>query len=155
LAGGDLVSYHLPGPAPAAGDVAGTRYYEIPLAIQDRSFNEDGSLFYPDSREYFDGYAGPYAPDTEVPPRWNPEFFGDAIVVNGRTWPVLADYFTGPPVVPPLEERGWKDTVIANPGEVTRIVATFDMAGLYLWHCHILEHEDNEMMRPYRVMPAP
>ena len=50
----------LPGPAPALGDPPGTRYYEIPLAIQDRSFNDDGSLFYPDSREFFDGFAGPY-----------------------------------------------------------------------------------------------
>jgi FtsP/CotA-like multicopper oxidase with cupredoxin domain len=50
-------------------------------------------------------------------------------------------------------ERGWKDTVIAVPGEVTRLVATFDLAGQYVWHCHILEHEDNEMMRPLVVLP--
>ena len=37
------------------------------------------------------------------------------------------------------------------PGEVTRIAATFDRVGDYLWHCHILSHEDREMMRPYRV----
>mmetsp|Transcript_87624 Transcript_87624/g.256173 ORF Transcript_87624/g.256173 Transcript_87624/m.256173 type:complete len:930 (+) Transcript_87624:162-2951(+) len=49
-------------------------------------------------------------------------------------------------------EAGWKDTVIAYPGEVTRVAATFDLAGLYVWHCHILEHEDNEMMRPYCVV---
>lgn len=48
-------------------------------------------------------------------------------------------------------EAGYKDTVIAYPGEVTRVTATFDIAGLYVWHCHILEHEDNEMMRPYCV----
>ena len=48
---------------------------------------------------------------------------------------------------------GWKDTVIANPDMITRIIATFDLAGLYVWHCHILEHEDNEMMRPYIVRP--
>jgi FtsP/CotA-like multicopper oxidase with cupredoxin domain len=48
-------------------------------------------------------------------------------------------------------EAGYKDTVIAYPGEVTRLTATFDIAGLYVWHCHILEHEDNEMMRPYCV----
>src|SRR4030095_3796229 len=64
-------------------------YYEIPLAIQDRSFSEDGSLFYPDSREFFDGYAGPFIPETDVPPIWNPEFFGNTMVVNGRTWPFL------------------------------------------------------------------
>jgi FtsP/CotA-like multicopper oxidase with cupredoxin domain len=48
-------------------------------------------------------------------------------------------------------EAGFKDTVIAYPGEVTRLKATFDIAGLYVWHCHIVEHEDNEMMRPYCV----
>ncbi|MCM2265041.1 MAG: multicopper oxidase domain-containing protein [Desulfuromonadales bacterium] len=50
-------------------------------------------------------------------------------------------------------ETGYKDTVIALPGQVTRIKATFDVAGLYVWHCHIVEHEDNEMMRPYVVSP--
>jgi len=48
-------------------------------------------------------------------------------------------------------ETGRKDTVIAYPGEITRVKARFDRAGLFVWHCHILEHEDNEMMRPYRV----
>ena len=48
-------------------------------------------------------------------------------------------------------EAGWKDTVIAYPGEVTRVKALFDVPGLYVWHCHILSHEDNEMMVPYCV----
>ncbi|MDH5384852.1 MAG: multicopper oxidase domain-containing protein, partial [Candidatus Aminicenantes bacterium] len=72
------------------------------------------------------------------------------------------------PVVPPLpHETGWKDTVIMYPGEVTRImvrwaptdVAVGDTANEhfpfdpngghgYVWHCHIIDHEDNEMMRP-------
>jgi bilirubin oxidase len=55
---------------------------------------------------------------------------------------------------PEAWETGWKDTVIAYPGEITRIKAKFDLEGLYVWHCHIVEHEDNEMMRPYRVGPA-
>ena len=50
-------------------------------------------------------------------------------------------------------EAGFKDTVIAYPGEITRVKALFDIAGLYVWHCHIVEHEDNEMMRPYRIGP--
>ena len=78
----------LPGPAPVFGDRS-TRYYEIPVAIQDRSFNSDGSLFYPDSRAFFDGVQGPYIPDTDVSPIWNPEFFGNCIMVNGNTWPYL------------------------------------------------------------------
>jgi FtsP/CotA-like multicopper oxidase with cupredoxin domain len=77
----------LPGPAPAVGDPAGVTYYEIPLAIQDRSFNEDGSLFYPDSREFFDEIVGEFIPDGEFSPIWNPEFFGNMIIVNGNTWP--------------------------------------------------------------------
>lgn len=52
---------------------------------------------------------------------------------------------------PEATEAGWKDTVIAYPGEVTRVKATFDREGLYVWHCHIVEHEDNEMMVPYCV----
>jgi FtsP/CotA-like multicopper oxidase with cupredoxin domain len=65
--------------------------YEIPLAIQDRSFNADGSLFYPDSRVFFDGFAGPYipTPGSDISPLWNPEFFGNVMVVNGVTWPKM------------------------------------------------------------------
>jgi spore coat protein A, manganese oxidase len=88
----DLPPGVLPAPSPAVGDPPGTRYYDIPMLIQDRSFNTDGSLFYPDSRAFFgfpNGYTGPYVPYTDVPPIWNPEFFGNTIVVNGRTWPVL------------------------------------------------------------------
>jgi FtsP/CotA-like multicopper oxidase with cupredoxin domain len=368
---GDLPTPVLPGPAPRLGDPERTRYYEIPLAIQDRSFNRDGSLFYPDTRAFFDDFDGPYIPDSDAPPIWNPEFFANTMVVNGKTWPVLeveprryrfrllngcnsrflilklasdaaarpaetalpfwmigaeggflpepvrlaevllapaeradviVDFsglaageeiymvnlgpdepFGGPPfeaadpnttgqvmklkVVPlasrdrshppnrltlpafkplgpasntrrvslneqvstvfdgpiaallgtieaenpaplgwddpitenpevdaieiwelhnftadahpihihevqfqvvnrePLpsgnprdpepSERGFKDTVIAYPGEITRVKARFDLPGLYVWHCHIVEHEDNEMMRPYHVGPMP
>ncbi|MFG1879353.1 multicopper oxidase family protein [Sphaerisporangium sp. NPDC049003] len=365
----DLPPGVLPGPAPSAGDDGRGPYHEIPIVIQDRSFASDGSLFYPGSRAFFDRFAGPYIPRSDLPPIWNPEFFGTAMMVNGRTWPYLeveprrfrfrflngcngrvldlkivtdpmarrpvpaalpvwhigsdggflpepvrlgrillapaerADVivdFTGlrpgtalylineapdtafpgdghtPPAdpattgqvmkfvvrplagqdrsVPPdqltlpsltrigqesrtrkvalLEqdsavvhgagptavllgtldggrkarmwsdpvtenpalgateiweihnftpdahpihvhevlfhvldrrsfngaarppepwERGFKDTVIAYPHQITRIKATFDRAGLFVWHCHLLEHEDNEMMRPYRV----
>jgi spore coat protein A len=367
----------------ALGLPSGTRR-EIPLVIQDRSFRRDGTLFYPDRRSSFDDYGGPYRPDSEVPPRWSPEYFGNTILVNGRTWPVLevepalyrlrvlngsngrflvlafdrsgppmiqigsdggllsgapavreelvlapaeradvlidfarfapgeeivllnrgpdapfaglsveqggADptttgrvmlfrvvprsnaptvaipralpsieplttplpprdltlhemthepgavlthgalgtaargplrwhdevterpvlgtteiwrvanltedahpihlhlvmfqvldrtpfdaaaygeaqrrylagegplpelesFFTGPPSGPEPGERGWKDTAIASSGEVLRIVARFDLAGRYVWHCHVLEHEDNEMMRPFEVVP--
>ena len=50
-------------------------------------------------------------------------------------------------------ETGFKDTVIAYPDQITTLKAKFDIAGLYVWHCHIVEHEDNEMMRPYYVDP--
>ena len=61
--------------------------------------------------------------------------------------------YTGPVVLPDASEAGWKDTVRADPGMVTRIIARFEgFKGRYVWHCHILEHEDNEMMRPFDVV---
>ena len=87
----DLPPGVLPGPAPAAGDRPGTRYFEIPLMLQDRSFNRDGSLFFPNSRDFFGDVpaGGPYIPNSDLSPIWNPEFFGNTNLVNGRTWPVL------------------------------------------------------------------
>jgi len=85
----DVVIGTLPGPAPALGDPAGLRYHEIPIAIQDRSFDANGGLFYPNTREFFDGFAGPYVPDSDIAPIWNPEFFANTMVVNGKTWPFL------------------------------------------------------------------
>ena len=61
--------------------------------------------------------------------------------------------FTGPAIPPAPTESGWKDTVRADPGLITRIIIPFEgFTGRYVWHCHILEHEDNEMMRPYEVV---
>jgi spore coat protein A len=63
--------------------------------------------------------------------------------------------FTGPPGVLAPGEQGWKDTFRIDPMTVTRIIIKFEgFAGKYVWHCHMLEHEDNEMMRPYVVLPA-
>ncbi|WP_270181107.1 multicopper oxidase family protein [Alkalihalobacillus sp. CinArs1] len=74
-------------------------------------------------------------------------FDGDVYEKEGRI------ETTGPRVKPDLNERGWKDTVRANPKEITRIIMKFTpYAGLFVWHCHILEHEDYEMMRPYQVV---
>jgi len=63
--------------------------------------------------------------------------------------------YTGPAIPPEPSESGWKDTVRANPGMVTRIIMRFEgYTGRYVWHCHMLEHEDNEMMRPYEVVAS-
>jgi spore coat protein A, manganese oxidase len=63
--------------------------------------------------------------------------------------------FTGPALPPEPHEMGWKDTVRADPGMVTRIIMRFEgEPGRYVWHCHLLEHEDNEMMRPFELLPA-
>ena len=80
----------------------------------------------------------------------------------------------GVPLLPALAERGWKDTVIALPGQVTRIAVRYaptnlplatlpaflnfpfdPSSGSYVWHCHIIDHEDNEMMRPKMVLLNP
>jgi len=86
----------LPGPAPKENDKfpPNKTYYEIPIAIQDRAFNADGSLFYPDSRAYFgdvtpSGDIDSYIPDSDISPIHNPEFFGNCMMVNGNTWPKL------------------------------------------------------------------
>jgi spore coat protein A, manganese oxidase len=82
----------LPGPPPGVGADAldaAHAFHEVPLAIQDRSFYSDGALFYPDSRKFFDGFTGPFFPASDIAPIFNPETFGNTIVVNGRTWPYL------------------------------------------------------------------
>jgi spore coat protein A len=84
----------LPGPAPMEGDKfpPNKTYYEIPIAIQDRAFYANGALFYPDTRQFFDGATATepgYIPATDLSPIWNPEFFGNTIMVNGNTWPYL------------------------------------------------------------------
>ena len=75
--------------------------------------------------------------------------------------------FTGPARLPDANELGWKETVRMNPGECTTIIMRFDLPNVpyrvpvsprtggyeYVWHCHILEHEEHDMMRPLIVMP--
>ncbi|MEW6418134.1 MAG: multicopper oxidase domain-containing protein [Nitrospirota bacterium] len=94
--------------------------------------------------------------------------------LGGNPDPVLL----GVAAAPLSYEAGWKDTAIMNPGEVTRIVVRFapqdtsigtigsfsftpnapaanGQPGYYVWHCHITDHEDNEMMRPDMFVPIP
>jgi spore coat protein A len=60
------------------------------------------------------------------------------------------------PIPPQPEEAGWKDTVRADAGVVTRIIVRFeDFIGRYVWHCHLLEHAANEMMRPFEIVARP
>ncbi|HEU4497798.1 MAG TPA: multicopper oxidase domain-containing protein, partial [Sphingomicrobium sp.] len=65
-----------------------------------------------------------------------------------------ADIWIGDKIDLRPEETGWQDTVHVDPGTMVSLVATFDLPGLYVWHCHILSHEDNEMMRPFFVEEA-
>jgi len=79
----------------------------------------------------------------------------------------IAPYLKSKPTAAPPNEQGWKDTFQVNPGEVLTLVVrwapidgsttySFDptVGPGYVWHCHIIDHEDNEMMRRYTVMPA-
>jgi spore coat protein A len=62
----------------------------------------------------------------------------------------------GAPRPPQANEAGWKDTAVVHPGEVLSIIIPFEgYAGRYVFHCHMLEHEDNDMMRPYIVLSIP
>lgn len=62
-------------------------------------------------------------------------------------------HFTGEPEEPKEYERGWKDTVKAEAGMVTKIIMHWkEHTGNYIWHCHVLEHEDHDMMRPILVI---
>jgi spore coat protein A, manganese oxidase len=81
-------------------------------------------------------------------------------LINRQKFSATVDPATGKPTnltltgsaKPPLaDEAGWKDTYVMYPGEVTRIITHFDLPGKYVWHCHILSHEDHEMMRPFYV----
>jgi spore coat protein A len=84
--------------------------------------------------------------------------FGDPITgaVPGGIDP--RDYATGPMEPPDPTERGFKDTTKANPGYFTTIRAKFDLPAnvttsqTYVYHCHIVEHEDNDMMLPFTVI---
>ena len=79
--------------------------------------------------------------------------------------PQIEPYLQGQPIAPPSNEKGWKDTIQMYPGEVTTIRVRFtsqdgspfpfdpSLGPGYVWHCHMLEHEDNEMMRPLKVLP--
>ena len=88
--------------------------------------------------------------------------------------PDITPYLQGKLMPPAANEAGWKDTIMAPPGMVTRFAVrfapqdkaitaldlyyAFDPNALghgYVWHCHIVDHEDNEMMRPYKVVPDP
>ncbi len=86
--------------------------------------------------------------DWEFTPREQP------LMNTGRTFEgatIELQGVKGNPVQPQPNEQGRKDTVIALPGQVTRIIAHFDLPGEYVWHCHIITHEDYDMMRKFVV----
>jgi FtsP/CotA-like multicopper oxidase with cupredoxin domain len=123
-------------------------------------------------------YTPEYGPPLAYDPFANPQSGGKwggnpdvgLLAKNGKPM-----WLQGPAKPPLPEEAGWKDTVIMYPGEVTRIMVRWAPTDLpantpatdayfpfdpngghgYVWHCHIIDHEDNEMMRPDAVIPNP
>ncbi len=107
--------------------------HEVPLLIQDRSFNADGSLFFPGDRAFFEGVSKadlriPFIParscngsPSDVPPLWNPEFFGNTVVVNGNTWPYLD-----------VEQRRYRFRLL-NGCNARTLLMKLDRAGLPFW----------------------
>jgi FtsP/CotA-like multicopper oxidase with cupredoxin domain len=126
-----------------------------------------------DVRKYMDAYAEAYGGtivDGFGPPAdYNVPNADGAVGGN----PAVGRFLKGPAKPPLASEAGWKDTAIMLPGQVTRIVVRWAPTSLpastpaaaafypfepdgghgYVWHCHIVDHEDNEMMRPTSVMP--
>jgi spore coat protein A len=74
-------------------------------------------------------------------------------VLNRQAFDAITGLPTGPVIPPRPEESGWKDTVQAMPGQLTRVITRFEgYTGKYPYHCHVLEHEDHEMMRQFQVI---
>ena len=119
----------------------------------------------------FDGVTylpGVFIPGFGPPLNYNT---GNPLALGGN--PDVTPFLQGPVMLPPANEAGWKDTIRVMPGQVTTFVVryapqdkalndpnlfyAFNPNALgygYVWHCHIIDHEDNEMMRPLAVTPA-
>jgi hypothetical protein len=137
---------------------------QVPIAMQDGSIRFVGVSEYPALGETQDWEIYNFTPDAHPIHIHLVQFNvlsralipgcqdGDNVPVKCGDSIILGPHKKGHKKGRPLpQEEGWKDTVIAYPGQVTTVRAKFDIEGLYVWHCHILEHEDNEMMRPYAV----
>jgi spore coat protein A, manganese oxidase len=132
----------LPGPAPRANDKfpPNKQYREIPIAIQDRSFEADGALFYPDTREFFDEIVADYIPEGEFSPIWNPEFFGNMIMVNGNTWPFQT-----------VEQRRYRFRFLNGCQSRFLILDFGDIPGVEAWQ---IGNEGGFLAAPVDVMAA-
>jgi len=178
-----------PSQAPAGAKLRRVSLNELDSAVVKVAANEDGTFQIPIREACGDPNAVPFGPSigllgtvnadgTGNPLAWmdplseNPglgtevweirNFTADAhpIHIHQTQFRVLsrAPFDPANPALPPGPARGpeaWetgaKDTLIAYPGEITRLVAKFDLTGQYVWHCHILDHEDHDMMRPMAI----
>ena len=87
-------------------------------------------------------------------------------IISRQSFHIRRPRFLGPPRPPDANELGWKETVRMNPGECTTVIMKFDLPSApftvpasprtggheYVWHCHILEHEEHDMMRPLVII---
>lgn len=144
-----------------------SRIRDISFDVTTDKFNR--LLFLLSNHEYMDGITeNPIMGDLEIWRLINPGLGYHPIHVHQIQFQILDRtpfdvdvynltgqlLFTGEPELPPADERGWKDTVQSPPGFVTRIAMRFGpYTGRYVYHCHILEHEDHDMMRPLEVVP--
>jgi len=121
------------------------------------------------TNKYYKAYHAAFPGGTYIPAFGPPLNYnnGNSRALGGN--PDITPFLQGPAVPPNANEAGWKDTVQMAPGEVTRIAVRFAptdtpagtsgafpfdpnaMGHGFVWHCHIVDHEDNEMMRPYKV----
>lgn len=113
------------------------------------------------SRQKFrsDDYLKDWMKLNQTTPPGTPPYY-----VKPKALPI-EPYLQGQPIAPLPHEKGWKDTIQMYPGELTTIRVRFasqdgspfpfdpSLGPGYVWHCHMLEHEDNEMMRPFKVLP--
>ena len=123
------------------------------------------------NKAYFAAFGGAYLPAFGPPLSYGTANADGALGGN----PAVTVYLQGAAKPANLNERGWKDTYIVYPGEVTTFIVRYAPTDLalntpvenllygfdpgqgpgYVWHCHIMDHEDNEMMRPYKVISSP
>ena len=78
------------------------------------------------------------------------QFYHTDQMIDGQKLKIIG--LTGSPIQPQANEQGRKDTVMVLPGQMVRVIAHYDRLGKYVWHCHIVSHEDFDMMRPFEVV---
>ncbi|HOL84340.1 multicopper oxidase family protein [Thermoclostridium caenicola] len=151
---------------PRMDEFAATRTRDISFDVTTDRYNR--FLFLLNNHDYMDGVTeDPVVGETEIWRLINPGLGVHPFHVHQIQFQVLdripfdtALYaqtgyirYTGEPELPSPGERGWKDTIQAYPGYVTRLIMRFGpYTGRYVYHCHILEHEDHDMMRPFDVV---